>query len=1206
MTPRAVQATRCKVRDSHTPLRLADGARSVSRGFVKSLSLRGVDRHGGAWKYRGPFHVLDFAKFDLLLGMPFCARLEPRFYWKQRTWALPLPPTAPLIPAQELDVRKMEEGDAVFMVQVSEVEDPPLVQHVVKDTGDALRESVKDALAELLKRFSTTFPDRAPDTLPDLRPGFDLRVALTPEGRRGRPFAKKPYRLSPRELEVLRETIKQQRAAGHIVPSKSAWGAPVLFVRKADGSLRMCIDYRGLNSVTVRNNYPLPRMDELVDRLAGASWFTTLDLWGAYNQLRVHPDDEHLTTFVTSEGAYQYRVCPFGLTNCPAAFSTFVSEIFGDLIGKGVLVYLDDIVIYSETQEENVELLEKVLEVLQKHKLVCKLKKCDFLKQEVDYVGFSIGKNGVSPQYAKVAPIQEMPYAKCVLDIKRFLGMLGFYSMWIQNYAKIALPLTDCLRTGAFKFGHEERDAWDALKRAISQSPILKLPDHKKPFTVRVDTCKRAVGAVLEQEYEDGMHPVAFISEKLPILKQKVLAAHELELYGLYFALKRWRMYLEGAMVTVYTDHRSLVNIREQKDLSRKQARILEYLESHYHLIIRWCKGQLHASADCLSRNVAPVFEVQSVDEHLQGLRAKYLKRGEFFGTVLRDVEANGARQPRYKLEGERLYLKEGDRLCIPDDKDLKLEIFRQFHDSVVGSHAGSRAMLAFIRRTYFWPRMSSEIERYVQTCNTCASYKHTTTAKATYLQAMQRPCRPFQSCSLDMVDYPMSTLGHDSAIVVVCRFSKFCIVIPRLRTDTTGDTIHRLMSACFSLFGMPQELISDRDSLFTAQEYQEHCFKHGIKLCMTTAGRAQADGQTERTIRTISEALRLVVNGREEEWENVLPLVQLGYNSRVHSATGETPFFAATGRDPFIPGVLEKPRNNAPGMLSSIWAQVHDNLTKSETQMMHQENTRRRPRSFKVGDLVWLSTANLRFRNAHAKFKPRFVGKFEVLADLGKGQYQLRLPPSLARLQTDVFNVDLLRRVTLEKSGEFEGRGTQEPAPFVLEGREEFEVDRILDAERREDEQIWVKVRWQGYSEKHDSWEPAAWCSNAQDRLDECPQYKTLVEAATRVARHRELTERDAQRGPRPRRPTRHQRRSGRDGEYEVYRVLDANLDRQGTSIWVKIWWKGYPQEQATWEPESACANAQELMDACQAYRDCRHQLHREVSRASSRRDTR
>ena len=406
-----------------------------------------------------------------------------------------------------------------------------------------------------------------------------------------------PYRMAPPELEELRRQLKELLDAGFIQPSKAPYGAPVLFQKKHDGSLRMCIDYRALNKVTVKNKYPIPLIADLFDQLGRARYFTKLDLRSGYYQVRIAEGDEPKTTCVTRYGSYEFLVMPFGLTNAPATFCTLMNKIFHPYLDKFVVVYLDDIVIYSNTLKEHVEHLRKVFKILRQNELYVKKEKCSFAKEEVSFLGHRIRDGKLMMDNSKVKAIQEWDPPTKVPQLRSFLGLVNYYRRFIKGYSARAAPLTDLLKKNkAWEWDGRCQQAFEDLKKAVTEEPVLVLPDHTKVFEVHTDASDFAIGGVLMQE----RHPIAFESRKLNDAERRY-TVQEKEMTAIVHCLRTWRHYLLGSHFIVKTDNVATSYFQTQKKLSPKQVRWQDFL-AEFDYTLEYKPGSANHVVDALSR----------------------------------------------------------------------------------------------------------------------------------------------------------------------------------------------------------------------------------------------------------------------------------------------------------------------------------------------------------------------------------------------------------------------------------------------------------------------------------------------------------------------------------------------------------------------------------------------------------------------------
>ncbi|CAI7881286.1 unnamed protein product [Closterium sp. NIES-53] len=490
---------------------------------------------------------------------------------------------------------------------------------------DTLCKAVPVELASIIRKYPEIFADYLPDGLPPQRPE-DHRIQVEPGVQ---PTVRTQWRLSQPELEELRSQLDYLLAKGFIRPSTSPFAAPILFTPKKDGGLRMCIDYRALNRVTIKSRYPIPRADDLLDQLCGSRYFSKIDLRGGYHQIRVFADDCPKTAFRTRYGSYEYTVMPFGLTNVPSTFQLTMNGVFRDMLDKKVIVYLDDIMVYSKTKEEHLKGLEEVFRRLQQNRLITKGSKCEFLKPELEFLGH------VS-----------------------FLGFVNYVCRFVPNMAGVTKPLTDLLHKDTrFQWGEREQSAFDTLKNILSSPPVLRLADPSRPFEVITDASNFAVGAVLLQDFCEGLQPIAYESRKMQPPKRNY-PVHDKEMLAIVHAFRVWRCFLTGADVTIRTDHKSLQYLRSQPTLNPRQIRWLDYLESNFHYTVTYKKGANNI-ADALTRpsmqNAAVL--VARANPILTGLFTHGYTIDRFFKTL----------HQRAKTPHGNYYLKAGtNRIWVP------------------------------------------------------------------------------------------------------------------------------------------------------------------------------------------------------------------------------------------------------------------------------------------------------------------------------------------------------------------------------------------------------------------------------------------------------------------------------------------------------------------------------------------------------------
>ncbi|GJP30214.1 hypothetical protein CLOM_g23478 [Closterium sp. NIES-68] len=438
----------------------------------------------------------------------------------------------------------------------------------VENDGEKASEP-PEKIKYLLKEFQDILPDDLPDKLPPYRTHQDESV----EELGSKPTFQAPYRLSPTELADMKKQIEYLLAKGLIRPSTSPYGAPVLFTPKPDRSLCMCIDYRALNKQTIKNKYPIPRIDDLLDQLRGAT------------QIRMADESIHKTAFRTRYGSYEYLVMPFGVTNAPATFQAEMNHILRPLLDECVMVYLDDILIYSRDMQQHVERLRRVFDFLRCERFYVKLSKSDFALKKVQFLEHIVSAQGFHVDPKKIEAMRTWKTPENVKELQQFHGFANYYNRFVPQYAKIAAPLTNLLKKNTpYKWEPQHQEAVEQLKQAV-RTP---------------DVSDQAVGAVLMQDQGNGLQPIAYLSKKLHGAELDYLI-HDKEALAIIFAFKTWRCYLEGCKTTVYTDHCSLKYLETQPILSRRQVRWIDFLETHVHHDIVYKPGHKN-KADALSR----------------------------------------------------------------------------------------------------------------------------------------------------------------------------------------------------------------------------------------------------------------------------------------------------------------------------------------------------------------------------------------------------------------------------------------------------------------------------------------------------------------------------------------------------------------------------------------------------------------------------
>lgn len=958
-------------------------------------------------------------------------------------------------------------------------------------------------LPDKYAKYSQIFSKMQADQLPPHRP-YDHAIPII-EGATV-PFGP-VYNLSQTELKALHEYIKENLAKAFIRRSESPAGAPILFVKKKDGSLRLCVDYRGLNKITTPNRCPLPLISETFDQLGKAKYFTKLDMRGAYNLLRIAKGDEWKTAFRCRYGHFEYQVMPFGLMNAPGTFQAFVNDVLRDYLDDFVVVYLDDILIYSDTLEEHTEHVKRALQKLEAAGICLKLEKCAFDQQKVSFLGFVISTEGISMDPSKVSAIQEWSTPKSAFDIQVFLGLANFYRRFVQNYSKIATPLTALLKKNAkFIWSKSAQSAFDELKLRLMSGPILRHFDPTKACVIEADASDYALGAVCSQ-YDDAglLHPVAFYSRKL-LPAEMNYQIYDKELLAIICALKHWRHYLEFSTSTteVLTDHRNLEYFTTTRHLSRRQVRWSEVL-SDFNFVIKYRPGSQNAAADSLSRRDKPkeggttpldktamtllppiqflnnlqalplLPEKQTIQDRIRAL----LPDDPTFGPILTQPSTNQDPDNPYSMQ-DGLLLHEG-LVCVPDDPNLKRMILEECHDSLTAGHFGTTKTFDLVSRTFTWPGMRKYIKDYVGGCDICQRSKSSNHKPYGLLQPLPVADRPWASISVDFITQLPESNGYTAICVFVDRFTKMAHFAPTSDDIDAEGTVQLFLERVFSAHGLPEDVVSDRGITFTSKFTQSIFKALHIEQNLSTAFHPRTDGQTERVNSVLEQYLRCYIDYQQSNWSTLLPIAEFAYNNTIHASTKTTPFFANFGYHPkFTVTIPRVTKDNVPisdriKAFKDLYSEMQFNIQSAvEAHARHFDTKAMIQPEFKIGDKVWLDSRNLRTTRPARKLDYKRQGPFSILEKVGTRSYRLDLPKTMKI--HPVFHVSLLERF---RPDTIPGRTPKRLPPLIVAGEEEYEVESILDS-RIQRGALQYHIHWKGYPISERSWVPATSVANS------------------------------------------------------------------------------------------------------------------------------
>lgn len=1085
----------------------------------------------GSFKEELDLDVTTLDHCDVILGKPWLTKHNPEINWKtnkvfistpenprydlsapensldpKNLKTVAAPPLDTLKPSDQpqeaaapriiemsaLQVKKLAASnpDSLFLIVIEPdcsdaTADPPATIATV-----VISQYSNEWTQKLLKEYQDVFPDDLPPGLPPQR-AVDHRIELLPGSQ---PVCHPLIRMSPRELDILKKHLADLNNKEFIEPSISPWGANIVFAHKKDGEIRVCYDYRPVNKQSVKNKYPLPRTDELFDRLRGAKYFTKLDLRSGYHQIRVAPEDVPKTAFRTRYGSFQFRVLPFGLTNAPATFQALMNSVFADYLDDFIIVYLDDILIYSKTKEQHERHVRLALDRLRQHKLYAKASKCEFMKETISFLGHTLTPDGIRVDDSKIAVIKQWPQPKNIHALRSFIGLANYYRRFVRDFSKLAAPLTGLLRKDVpYLWTTEHQQAFDKLKTALSSTPVIASPDPDKPYLLTTDASDTAIGAVLTQDHGHGQQPIAFESRKLTPAEQ-IYPTHDKELLAIVHALKVWRHYLEGADLKIITDHHSLTYFKNQPNLSRRQARWMEFMQQ-FNLDIAYAPGKTNVVADALSRHALDTLQLHalgasSISTDLQDrIKAAYAS-DPIAQSILRppdDEVTTSASDYIVTDDGIILYGKNptSRRIYVPDAGTLRQDLLREHHDIDICAHLGMDKTVELISRSYFWPHLADDVREYVRSCPVCQANKSTNQRPIGLLQPLATPTKRWTDVSMDLItQLPKTASGHDAIMVVVDRLTKMVLFAPTTTNVTSPELAKLFFDTVYRHHGLPSTIVSDRDPRFTSLFWKALFKNHlGTRLAMSTSNHPQTDGQTERANRTLEDMLRPYVNLRTNDWDQHLTAAEFAYNNSRQASTGFSPFYLNYGRHPVTPATLASTlpivaENQAAADFLQQWqddiAAAKQHLAAAQQHQAHAADAARRHHEFQPGDKVLLSAQHLRAPgDQKPKLSARYHGPFKILEMVSPVAAKLEFPPTVkihpvihvSQLKPFVESVRFPRQTLHTR-----------PPPDVLRGQQYYNVEAIVgkktvgSGRRRVTKYL---VHWEGFPAHERTWEP-------------------------------------------------------------------------------------------------------------------------------------
>jgi len=902
----------------------------------------------------------------------------------------------------------------------------------IKETQN-LNEKQKERFANFLIRFQDVFSE-------EIIAGNCRMVEHKIEIENSGPIKQAPRRIPFHLRKDVDIEIEEMKRQGVIEESNSPWVSPAVIVKKKDGSIRFCVDFRRLNAITKKDSYPIPRIDDLLDRLAGNTWFSSLDLRSGYWQVRIRPEDREKTAFSIGKGLWQFTVMPFGLCNAPATFERLMEKVLQQLINKICLVYLDDVIIFSEDFEGMMKRLEQVFSRLQFAKLKLNPKKCSFLRKEIKYLGFVISEKGVLTDEKKISSVRDWPVPRTKKQVRSFLGFCSYYRKFVKNFSLIAKPLFS-LTENTCKFEWTELcgKAFEELKKRLISSPILSFPKEEGQFILDTDASNHGIGAVLSQVQEGKEKVIAYYSKVFSKTERNYCVTRK-ELLAVVDATKFFHHYLYGRKFVIRTDHISLKWLMTFRNLEGQLARWLEQIQQYDFEIVHR-KGKLHSNADGLSRrpcaenNCSYCNKQESREKEIIGriilssgqidwrqeqmkdllLRKFILAKEERHRPDWQEIISGDDTAKIYWSQWESLVIENGILCRKWEAPNLKSHVFQilvprervkqvleEAHDSFSAGHFGVNKTLDRIRKRFYWSTCKQDVEDWCRTCLVCVAKKGPSEKGRSKLQ-IYNAGTPFERLQMDILGpFPVSVSGNKYLLVVSDCFTKWVEAFP-IRNFRTKTIAEILVNQVISRFGVPLEIHTDQGRNFDSRLFLELALLLGIKKTRTTPLHPQSNGIVERQHQTIINYLAKFISENQRDWDRWIGLCLLAYRSARHETTKISPAEMCFGRELKLPidllrGVSPQEHKLEENIyvselrekLNALHAEVSQQLDLRSRRIKTLYDKKARRLVFEKGHRVWLYNPR-REKGKAPKLQSNWEGPYEVVRRLNDVVYCIR-----------------------------------------------------------------------------------------------------------------------------------------------------------------------------------------------------------------------
>jgi predicted aspartyl protease len=832
----------------------------------------------------------------------------------------------------------------------------------------------------------------------------------------GKPVMQYPRR-QPMHLEQkVEDMVKNLQEAGVIRKCQSPWNAPLVIVGKKDGSIRMCVDYRGLNAITEKESFPMPEIKHLLDCLAGSKFFSSLDLGQAYYQVALAEDSQDKTAFSTKEGQFCFNRLPFGLATAPATFQRLMHEMLTGILFNGAIVYLDDILVYGRNQEEHDQRLQEVFQRIKDTGLKINPEKCEIYKEKLLFLGHTVSQSGIRTNEDKIRVINNASRPKCSKQLRSFLGLTNYYRRFIKDYARIAAPLhaatTGCEKT--IQWSEDCENSFNKMKEALTMAPTLEYPRKDRIFVLDTDACFEAIGSVLSQITETGDEVVIAYGSRHMTPHERGYCVTRKELLALHEYIMHFRQYLYGKKFIARTDHKALVFMNTTKSAISPQFQTWMTNLSEYDFQLQYRKGVDHGNADGLSR-IGGILCAQCQTAHEEPKKEKSKVRyinslmktatmTEILEEQRKDHEFQDARnyiegtndggnmfdnsflfkiKDQIKIVDDLVVFVDGhnDRIVVPLSYQEKLT--RDIHTDLC--HIGGKKLFHYMETNFFFPKMVETVQQIVRKCSGCAKRK-IDQGRTKEILIPRESSEFLEEIVIDIAHMGKVSTENKYVIVIVDRFSKlvFLTAVPSQDEKTVFKT---LLHKWIYKYGKPRTILSDRGRNFESGYLRKQLEKLGIEQTFATPYQHQSNGLVERVIRTMRDWLVISMkeNAQKMKWYELIPKIEFCINATVQSATKCSPFEIVYGRKITLHASNKLQIEDREDIIDRAKFSAY----KATEHMRTFENDKRGNREFKVGEEVLVR------REPHRRQKDddQYDGPYTILRFLSERQVELQYP---------------------------------------------------------------------------------------------------------------------------------------------------------------------------------------------------------------------